>query len=98
MKLTIRVRKSLSESKCIVFLSASYNVDLKLCMVIGLTGQLSEDIIIIIFNIIIIFTIIIITTTTICLWLSRDVFCFDDSHWFESDGCFTVILILTHVG
>ena len=49
LKLTIRVRKSLSESKCIVFLSASYNVDLKLCMVIGLTGQLSEDIIIIIF-------------------------------------------------
>ena len=50
MKLTIRVRKSLSESKCIVFLSASYNVDLKVCMVIGLTGHLSEDIIIIIFQ------------------------------------------------
>ena len=34
----------------------------------------------------------------ICLWLSRDVFCFDDSNWFETDGFFTMILILTHVG
>ena len=82
MKLTIRVRKSLSELKGIVFSSASYNVNLKVCMVIGLTGQLSEGIIII----------------TIGLWLSSDVFCFDDSHWFETDEFFTMILILTHVG
>ena len=65
-------------------------------MVVGTTGQLSEDITII--TTIIVIIIIIIIIIAICLWLSRDVFCFDDSHWFESDGFFTVILILTHVG
>ena len=66
-------------------------------MVVGPTGQLSEDIIIITI-IIVIIIIIIIIIIAICLWLSRDVFCFDDSHWFETDGFFTMILVLTHVG
>ena len=58
-------------------------------MVVGPTGQLSEDIIII--TIIIVIIIITIIIIAICLWLSRDVFCFDDSHWFETDEFFTMI-------